>query len=101
MDCAEMTLMDKPRTIQGWRAAYAAVDRLLRGNYAELIGGEAVVLWLGVRGEEEEYAAYWESPEKLDGWIISPVTCDDALLLRRMGRGLGVNPGIRATVLSR
>lgn len=93
--------MDKPSTIQGWRGAYAAVDRLLRGNYAELIGGEAVVLWLGVRGEESEYAAYWESPEKLDGWIISPVTCDDALLLRRMGRGLGMNPGIRASIRSR
>lgn len=53
--------------------AFEAVDRLLRGNYAELIGGEAVVLYLAVRDGGGEAVA---------GWAVLPVTCNDALMLR-------------------
>lgn len=62
--------------------AYAAVDRLLRGDYADLIGGEAVVLYLAVKDGGTEAVASWERPESAAGWVVMPVTCNDALMLR-------------------
>lgn len=74
--------MDNPRTIQGWRAAYGAVDRLLRGNYADLIGEDAVVMWLALSDGEDYAEASWERPAERDGWRVSGVSCRDALDLR-------------------
>lgn len=65
-----------------FQVVFEAVDRLLRGNYAELIGGEAVVLYLAVKDGGTEALASWERPESAAGWVVVPVTCNDALMLR-------------------